>query len=72
MIRAGCFCSVSVCAWGARSVSAQQRTLSRAGWISDESCGTNTRIPGRGLACRNAWVEGFGGHPEWKPQRPSL
>jgi hypothetical protein len=52
------------------SVSAQQRDASRAGWISDESCGTQHTKPGRADCVQKCWRGGASvGHPEWKPQR---
>jgi uncharacterized protein YdhG (YjbR/CyaY superfamily) len=52
------------------SVSAQQRDASHAGWISDESCGTQHTKPGRTDCVQKCWRGGASvGHPEWKPQR---
>ena len=52
------------------AVPAQQKDSSRAGWISDESCGTEHTKPGRADCVRKCWRGGAsGGHPEWKPQR---
>jgi hypothetical protein len=52
------------------SVSAQQRDSSRAGWISDESCGTQHTKPGGADCVQKCWRGGASvGHPEWKPQR---
>jgi len=52
------------------SGSAQQRTASRTGWISDESCGTQHTKPGRADCVQKCWRGGASvGHPEWKPQR---
>jgi hypothetical protein len=52
------------------AVTAQQKDLSRAGWISDESCGTEHTKPGRADCVRKCWRGGASvGHPEWKPQR---
>jgi hypothetical protein len=52
------------------SVSAQQREASRAGWISDETCGTQHTNPGRADCVQKCWRGGASvGHPEWKPQR---
>jgi hypothetical protein len=52
------------------SVSAQQRGASRAGWISDESCGTQHMKPGGADCVQKCWRGGASvGHPEWKPQR---
>ncbi len=49
---------------------AQQRDASHAGWISDESCGTQHTKPGRGDCVQKCWRGGASvGHPEWKPQR---
>jgi hypothetical protein len=51
-------------------VPAQQKDSSRAGWISDESCGTEHTKPGRADCVRKCWRGGASvGHPEWKPQR---
>ena len=57
------------------SVSAQQKSASRAGpsragWISDESCGADHTKPGRADCVQKCWRGGASvGHPEWKPQR---
>ena len=52
------------------SVSAQHRDASRAGWISDESCGTQHTKPGRADCVQKCWRGGASvGHPEWTPQR---
>jgi len=52
------------------SLSAQQRNASRAGWISDESCGAQHTKPGRADCVQKCWRGGASvGHPEWKPQR---
>ena len=52
------------------SVSAQQRSASRTGWISDESCGRQHTKPGRADCVQKCWRGGASvGHPEWKPQR---
>ena len=52
------------------AVPAQQKDSSRAGWISDESCGTEHTKPGRADCVRKCWRGGASvGHPEWKPQR---
>ena len=52
------------------SVSARHRDESRAGWISDESCGTLHTKPGRADCVQKCWRGGASvGHPEWKPQR---
>jgi hypothetical protein len=52
------------------SVSAQQRDSSRAGWISDESCGTQHTKSGGADCVQKCWRGGASvGHPEWKPQR---
>ena len=54
-------------------VSAQQRSASQAGWISDESCGTQHAKPGRADCVQKCWRGGASvGHPEWKPQRAVL
>jgi len=52
------------------SLSAQQKNASRAGWISDESCGGQHTKPGRADCVQKCWRGGASvGHPEWKPQR---
>ncbi len=52
------------------SVSAHQRDATRAGWISDESCGAQHTKPGRADCVQKCWRGGASvGHPEWKPQR---
>jgi hypothetical protein len=52
------------------SVSAQQKNVLRAGWISDESCGAQHTKPGRADCVQKCWRGGASvGHPEWKPQR---
>lgn len=52
------------------SVSAQQKSASRAGWISDESCAAQHTKPGRVDCVQRCWRGGASvGHPEWKPQR---
>jgi hypothetical protein len=52
------------------SVSAQQKTAPRAGWISDEACATQHTKPGRADCVQKCWRGGASvGHPEWKPQR---
>lgn len=52
------------------SVSAQQRDASRAGWISDEGCGSKHTKPGGADCVQKCWRGGASvGHPEWKPQR---
>lgn len=52
------------------SVSAQQKSASRTGWISDESCGAEHTKPGRADCVQKCWRGGASvGHPEWKPQR---
>ena len=53
-----------------RSLSAQQKNASRAGWISDESCGAQHTKPGRADCVQKCWRGGASvGHREWKPQR---
>jgi hypothetical protein len=53
------------------SVSAQQETVSRSGWISDEACAAQHTKPGRADCVQKCWRGGASvGHPEWKPQRP--
>src|SRR4029077_9123357 len=68
------FVLLFVCGLGALgSVSAQQTDTSRAGWISDESCGTQHTKPGRADCVLKCWRGGASvGHPEWKPQRAAL
>jgi hypothetical protein len=52
------------------SLSAQQKSASRTGWISDESCGAEHTKPGRADCVQKCWRGGASvGHPEWKPQR---
>jgi len=52
------------------SVSGQQKNASRAGWISDEGCGTQHTKPGGANCVQKCWRGGASvGHPEWKPQR---
>lgn len=52
------------------SVSAQQKSASRAGWISDESCAAQHTKPDRADCVQKCWRGGASvGHPEWKPQR---
>ena len=51
-------------AWG------QQTKVSRAGWISDESCAALHTKLGRADCVEKCWRGGASvGHPEWKPQR---
>ena len=72
MIRAGLlFVFLLVCGLVALgSVSAQQKDASRAGWISDESCGTQHTKAGGADCVQKCWRGGASvGHPEWKPQR---
>ena len=55
---------------GLGSVSAQQETASRSGWISDEACAAQHTKPGRADCVQKCWRGGASiGHPEWKPQR---
>jgi hypothetical protein len=65
------FCFLLVCSLVALgSAPGQQRDASRAGWISDESCGTLHTKPGRADCAQKCWRGGASvGHPEWKPQR---
>ena len=64
------FVLLLVCGVGALGSSAQQRDPARAGWISDESCGTQHTKPGRADCVQKCWRGGASvGHPEWKPQR---
>jgi hypothetical protein len=52
------------------SLSGQQRDATRAGWISDESCGTQHTKLGGADCVQKCWRGGASvGHPEWKPQR---
>jgi len=52
------------------SISAQQETASRTGWISDEACAAQHTKPGRADCVQKCWRGGASvGHPEWKPQR---
>jgi hypothetical protein len=52
------------------SVSAQQKSASLAGWISDEACAADHTKPGRADCVQKCWRGGASvGHPEWKPQR---
>src|SRR5258707_15890575 len=72
MIRGGIvFAFLAACGLVALgSVSAQQRDATRAGWISDESCGAQHTKPGRADCVQKCWRGGASvGHPEWKPQR---
>jgi hypothetical protein len=66
------FLFVLVCGLAALGpVSAQQKSASQAGWISDESCGDQHAKPGRADCVQKCWRGGASvGHPEWKPQRP--
>ena len=48
----------------------QEKTVSKAGWISDESCAAQHTKPGRADCVEKCWRGGASvGHPEWKPQR---
>jgi hypothetical protein len=52
------------------SLAAQQNDASRAGWISDEGCGTKRTKAGGADCVQKCWRGGASvGHPEWKPQR---
>jgi hypothetical protein len=52
------------------SLSAQQKSTPRTGWISDESCAALHTKPGRADCVQKCWRGGASiGHPEWKPQR---
>jgi hypothetical protein len=52
------------------SLSAQQNNITRAGWISDESCAAQHTKTGRADCVQKCWRGGASvGHPEWKPQR---
>ena len=65
------FVSAFVCALvGLRSLAAQQKDVSRAGWISDEACGAKHTKAGGADCVQKCWRGGASvGHPEWKPQR---
>jgi hypothetical protein len=65
------FLLLLVCCLGTLgSLSAQQKSASRAGWISDEACGAEHTKPGRADCVQKCWRGGASvGHPEWKPQR---
>jgi hypothetical protein len=53
-----------------RSLTAQQKDTSRAGWISDEACGAKHTKAGGADCVQKCWRGGASvGHPEWKPQR---
>jgi hypothetical protein len=53
-----------------RSLAAQQKDASRAGWISDEACGAKHTKAGGADCVQKCWRGGASvGHPEWKPQR---
>jgi len=53
-----------------RSLVAQQKDTSRAGWISDEACGAKHTKAGGADCVQKCWRGGASvGHPEWKPQR---
>jgi len=48
----------------------QETTISKGGWISDESCAAQHTKPGRADCVEKCWRGGASvGHPEWKPQR---
>jgi hypothetical protein len=50
-------------------VSAQKKKASRAGWISDQSCGVQHTKAGGADCVQKCWRGGASvGHPEWKPQ----
>ena len=52
------------------SVSAQEKSASHTGWISDEACAAEHTKPGRADCVQKCWRGGAAvGHPEWKPQR---
>jgi hypothetical protein len=52
------------------SVSAQQKSASRTGWISDEACAAEHTKTGRADCVQKCWRGGAAvGHPEWRPQR---
>ena len=53
-----------------RSLGAQQKDASRAGWISDEACGAKHTKAGGADCVQKCWRGGASvGHPEWKSQR---
>jgi hypothetical protein len=53
-----------------RSLPAQQKDTSRAGWISDEACAAKHTKVGGADCVQKCWRGGASvGHPEWKPQR---
>ena len=53
-----------------RSLTAQQKDASRAGWISDEACAAKHTKVGGADCVQKCWRGGASvGHPEWKPQR---
>src|ERR1700686_2915952 len=53
-----------------RSLGAQQKDASWAGWISDEACGPKHTKAGGSDCVQKCWRGGASvGHPEWKPQR---
>jgi hypothetical protein len=53
-----------------RSLAAQQKDASRAGWISDEACGAKHTKAGGADCVQKCWRGGASvGHPEWTPQR---
>jgi len=55
---------------GFRSLGAQQKDASWAGWISDEACGPKHTKAGGSDCVQKCWRGGASvGHPEWKPQR---
>jgi len=60
------FIFVLVCGLAAVGpVSAQQKSASQAGWISDESCGDQHAKPGRADCVKKCWRGGASvGHPE--------
>jgi hypothetical protein len=71
MIRVRIFVFLIVCGLVAlRSLAAQQKDASRAGWISDEACGAKHTKAGGADCVQKCWRGGASvGHPEWKPQR---
>ena len=63
--------SLLVCGFVALdSLSARQKNAPRAGWISDEGCGTQHTKSGGADCVQKCWRGGASvGHPEWKPRR---
>lgn len=54
----------------ARAARTRETNVSKAGWISDESCAAQHTKPGRADCVEKCWRGGASvGHPDWKPQR---